>query len=484
MSRRLTLAAAILGVLLIVAAGSLTALVLRGRERLAVTVGHPVLVTNSPGPAALIEAHSTPSLAVDPAGAGHLVLAERIDRPHFGCRVHVSTDAGGSWSDSAVPLPPGRDTCYIPDVAFDGTGVVLVYLTLNTHPKDPLSAGNDPNGMYLERSSDGGRSFGAPQALPGTDNLQPRLAVDRRGGRLYVVYVRGSPDQNDAPLGFGPPPNPIMAISSSDGGQTFSAPVQVSDPARLRVGAPSPIVGSDGTLYVLYQDYRDDLDDYANRAAPYRGSFALVLARSSDGGASFGQSVVDGNEVRPHPFLIYLPQFPSLTISPDGAHLYAAWSDARSGAPDVLLRRSDDRGVHWTAPLQLDDRHGGTPENDELPTILAVGRDQVLAIYYSTVANAPDPGSGAPPASPRTQVLLQYSVDGGRHFETAVPISPRFDATVGVPSLRYPGSVDLGSHLALGITVRGDLIAAWSDAAHGTVDTGRQDIEVARVRLR
>lgn len=472
MRRRLTLLAAVVGALLFLAAGAVAVVALHDRAPLSVAVGGPVLVTNSKGPDAMIEGHSTPSLAVDPADGRHLVLAERIDRPHFGCRAHVSTDEGVTWSQAAVPLPEGKDTCYIPDVVFDGTDVVLVYLTLNTHPKDPLSAGNDPNGMYLERSTDGGRSFGSPQALPGSDNLQPRLAVDRRDGRLYVVYVRGNHDQNDTPLGFGPPPNPIMAISSGDGGRSFSPPVQVSDPRRPRVGAPTPVVAPDGTLYVLYQDYKGDLDDYNNRAIPYRGTLAVVLARSSDRGSTFTQTLVDNNEVRPHPFLIYLPPFPSLTISPDGRRLYAAWSDARGGAPDVLLRRSDDGGARWAAPVQLDDRQRGKPANYEMPAILATGSNRLLAVYYA-IAGSPA----------RSEVLFQYSADGGQHFAAAIPISSEFDPAVGVPSLRYPGSVDLGSHLALATISASEVIAAWSDASDGTADTGRQDVQVARVRL-
>jgi len=430
----------------------------------------PRLVTNQRGAAASIAAHNTPSVAVDPGDPSHLVLAERIDRPRFGCGVHVSSDAGLSWTDSAIALPPGQDTCYIPDVVFDRETVFLVYLTLNTHPLDPLSGGNDPNGTWLARSTDGGRSFGAPVDLHGRDNLQPRLAADPGDGRLYVVYVRGNQFQNETPLGLGPPPNPIMVISSMDGGVSFSPPVQVNDPARLRVAAPTPVVTSKGDLMVLYEDYRDDLDDYNNKAVPFTGTHVLVLARSSDHGATFRQSVVEPAKVRPHRFLVYLPAFPALAVDPGGRTVYAAWSDARDGAPDVLLRRSTDQGRTWGAPLKLD-RRVSEPSSFELPALAATA-NRVEAIFYALRG-----------AHPTGQVEYSFSPDGGGTFSVPASISARFDGTVGVPSARDLGAVDLGSHLALvPLGTTGRTLAAWSDSSRGTRNTGRSDIFAAQVR--
>ena len=467
--RRASQLAGITGGVLLLAAGG--AWLLLSRPAVHIRASSPVLVTSNRSAASLIEAHNTPSLAVDPANGRHLVLAERIDRPRFGCRLHVSTDAGATWTVSSVPLPAGKDTCFIPDVAFVGRTIYLVYLTLNTHPHDPLSGGNDPNGMYLERSTDGGQTFGAPLDLNGHDNLQPRLAADQRSGRLYITYVKGSPLQNDTPLGFGPPPNPIMVISSTDGVR-FTDPVQVNDPHRLRVAAPTPEVAPNGELFVLYQDYEQDLDDYNNRAVPYHGKFSLVLARSSDRGRSFTQTVVDNQQVRSHRFLIYLPPFPALAIAPDGRHVYAAWSDARDGAPDVFLRPSDDGGKTWKDAQKINRRPSGVPANFELPALDAPGPNRVDAIFYAITGS-----------KPRNELQFTTSTDGGAHFESPVRISKTFDATVGVGSARDIGRVDWGAHLALVSGPHG-AFAAWSDSSQGNQDTQRQDIFFATISVR
>lgn len=458
------------GLVLLIAVGVAAFAFARSPYR--VEASPPVLVNQEGGSNAIIEAHTSPALIVDPADENHLIEAERVDRPRFGCRVHVSHDGGVTWNAARIPLPAGRDNCFIPDLVFSRGSIFLVFLTLNTHPRDPLSGGNDPNGMYLERSDDGGLSFSEPSALPGNDNLQPRLASDPRNGNLYVVYLKGSPLQNDTPLGLGPPPNPIVAISSTDGGATFSAPVQLSDPHRLRVGAPTPVVLPNGDLLVLYEDYRNDLDDYNNRAIPYRGTFALMLARSGDGGRTFANSILDDSQVRPSRFLIYLPPFPSLALSPDGSHLYVAWSDARDGAPDVLLRRSEDGGHTWSAVQKLNHRAEG-PANYVLPALVATSRDRVEAIWYAVVG-----------AHHLNHVEYSYSADGGRTFATPVTISSAFDGGVGAPSARVLGTVDFGCRLALAAGRGGAVFAAWSDSSRGTADTGRMDIMLSRVVLR
>lgn len=431
--------------------------------------GVPILVTHAPGAAATVAAHNSPALAVDPENPRHLVLGERIDRPRFGCGIHYSDDGGSTWEASTLTLPAGFDTCYLPDVTFSKSSVFVVFLTLNTHPTDPLSGGNDPNGMWLAASGDGGRTFGPPIDLHGHDNLQPRIVADSHDGRLYIVYVKGSPFQNETPLGLGPPPNPIMVSGSRDGGRTFSAPVQVNDAARQRVGAPTAAIAPNGDLLILYEDFRDDLDDYNNKAIPYRGTSTLVLATSSDQGATFRQSVVDSAQVRPHPFLIYLPAFPALAVAPDGNHIFAAWSDARGGAPDVLLRASSDAGRSWTSPLRLNSR-GSDPANYEVPA-LAAGPGRVDAIFYGLVGT-----------HPVGHVEYAYSKDNARSFSSPSPISARFDATVGVPSARDPGRVDLGSRMVIALMgTSGRSIAAWSDSSRGNRNTGRTDIFATQV---
>jgi hypothetical protein len=454
-----------------VTAALIVGLVGRG-PGLTVAVGRNVQVTPD-GDDAVIRAQNSPSIAVDPTDPRRILTAYRIDRPGFGCAVRRSTDGGRHWTSVAVPTPEGYDTCFAPDVAFapDGTAYLL-FTTLDTqsefHP-----AANVPNGGWLARSTDHGAIFAAPHQVVPANSVQTRVTVGP-SGRVYICWLQGDTAVPETPLGLGPPPNPLMMATSDDGGMTMSPPVQINPPDRLRVGAASVVVDGDGTVFVLYQDYRNDLSDYHNFAKPFDGTFTLLLARSTDDGRSFSQSVVDDEVVRARPFLIYLPPTPSLAVGPDGQRVYVAWQDARSGAPNVLLRRSDDRGRTWEAPQRLNERPH-EPAAYLLPAV-SVARDGRVDVIFL----------GQRPSGRRllTDAWYVTSTDGGDDFSSPVRLTSRsYDGRIGPENPRNPGATDYGTSLALHSLPSG-VLAAWPDSRRGTPATQRQDIVAARVMLR
>lgn len=471
-TRRGAIALAAVGLAVLgVAAALIVGLVGRGAD-LTVVVGRNVQVDpNDAG--AVIRAQNSPSIAVDPTDPQRILMAYRIDRPAFGCAVRRSTDGGRQWTSVPVPIPEGYDTCYAPDVAFapDGTAYLL-FTTLDTqsefHP-----AGNVPNGGWLARSTDHGDTFAAPHQVVPANSVQARVTVGP-SGRLYICWLQGDTAVPETPLGLGPPPNPLMMASSDDGGMTMSPPVQINPPDRSRVGAASVVVAGDGTVFVLYQDYRNDLADYHNFATPFHGTFTLLLARSTDGGRSFSQSVVDDEVVRARPFLIYLPPTPSLAVGPDGQRVYVAWQDARGGAPNVLLRRSDDRGRTWSSPQRLNERPH-EPAGYLLPAVSVAPDGRVDVVFL-----------GQQPAGRRllTDAWYVTSTDGEDDFSSPVRLTSRsYDGHIGPEIPRNPGATDYGTSLALHSLPSG-VLAAWPDSRRGTPATQRQDIFAARVVLR
>lgn len=423
---------------------------------------------------AVDRAANSPTLAVDPANPLTLLLTERIDRPRFSCALYRSTDAGAHWNRVAVPIPPHYDTCYAPDITFDRRGnAVLVFLTLSTHPKDPLSAGNDPNGVWLMRSIDAGKTFGPPRQVLGPDNIQVRIAADPTSDRLYLLWLNGSDLENHTPLGLGPAPNPLKISVSGDGGNTFSAPVQVNASKHLRVGAASIVTGPGGGVNVLFEDFGNDLDDYNNSALPFNGKFSLVLARSVDYGHTFTESVVDNQIVRTSRFLIYLPPQPALALDPKGTSLFAAWQDGRGGAPDVLFRASHNDGKTWRATRRLNQR-GAEAEAAFLPALSVSDNGRVDAVFLDERMIGSELSTNA---------MYAHSNDGGDTFSKPVAITRQpFDAFVGPLNPRTQ-AIDLGTRLALH-SETDRAFAAWPDSHLGTPDTGRQDIAFANIDVK
>jgi hypothetical protein len=412
------------------------------------------VVANPNGPDQLITARNSPTVVRNPARPGNVVVVDRVDRPGFSAELDSSMDGGRTWRHLVLPLPAGRDRPYAPDAAFSPDGTLYVsYLNLE-------GVGNDPQTLWLAHSGDGGTTLSAPARVADHLVFQPRLAVgaDRT---VYLTWLQGSEVGNLTLVG---PPAPVVLARSSDGGTTFSAPVPVSDTSRTLVGAASPVIGRDGSLFVLYEDFKNDVRDFQNLDGPVWDSpFSLVVTRSSDGGRSFAPGVVVDSDVVPTArFLVYQPPFPSLAAGP-GRSLYVAWSGGRSGAPEVWLRRSGDDGATWDPAVRVDGQG-----RQELPTVAVApdGRVDVVCLE----------GAGGH----RLVAELATSADRGASFTNLRLSSASFDSTVGPRTGPVYLGTDLGSRLGLSSTDSG-VVTAWTDTRQGTQDTGRQDVETAGV---
>lgn len=412
-------------------------------------------------------ANNSPSVLVDPTQPRFAVIASRLDAPAFGCALSVSGDAGRTWLPaSPVPkLPPGAETCYAPEIAFDRSGR-LYYLFVGL-----AGAGNSPMGVFLTTSSDRGRTFTAPRQVLGAERYQVRMAVDRSrdgGGRLHLVWLQAGAAP---PLGgLPPPPNPLMSAYSDDGGKTFSRPVQVNDPDRLRAVAPALALGPGNRVYVLYYDLQDDFRDYQGLEGPtWEGNWSLVLARSTDGGRRFDPGVVvdDGLVPPERVMLIYTMPPPALVTGKDGA-LFASWYDARNGDWDVFVRRSLDGGRSWSTPTRLNDDPVGNGRHQYLPRLSVAPSGRLDAVFYDRRWD---------PDNRDNHVVYAYSTDGRRFSRNLRLTADGSDTKIGqqytVPSAA--GMVEFGSRLGL-VSDRSRVLAAWTDTRNSSVGTSAQDV--------
>ena len=461
-----------LSVLLLVAVG------LTGESGLAGAATRPRVGPNVPvTPENLVDrtASNSPLLVADPTQARFVVLANRQDGPDFSCGLQVSGDSGNSWvSANPVPgLPPGAEKCYAPEAGFDRHGR-LYYLFVGLK-----GAGNSPMGVFLTTSSDRANTFSAPVQVLGPERYQVRMAIDPgagTNGRIHLVWLQTT---SPPPLGgLSPPPNPLMAAHSDDGGHTFSTPVQISDPDRQRVVAPALALGPHHSVYVLYYDLQDDNRDYQGLEGPvFDGRWSLVATTSTDGGGHFDHGVeVDDGLVPPERvMLIYTMPPPSLVADP-GGRVYAAWYDARNGDWDVFLRRSLDGGRTWGPPLRLNDDPLRDGSHQYLPRLSVADSGRIDVVFYDRRGNKENRGN---------DVYYTSSTDHGRSFgpnlklttvDSDSRIGPRYD----VPSAARLN--EFGSRIAL-LSEPSRALAAWTD----TRNTGRafpaQDIFAASVLL-
>lgn len=436
-------------------------------------VGFEVPVT--PMNFAVAPSSNSPLLAAHPAEPAFVVMANRMDAPDFSCALHLSGDGGRSWAETnPVPeLPPGADKCYAPEVAFDRAGV-LYYLFVGLQGR-----GNEPMGAFLTTSQDQGRTFSEPRQVLGPLNFGVRMAIDRDmgvSGRIHLVWIHARSDPPSG--GFGPPPNPILAAYSDDGGGTFSEPVQVSGVDRKRVVAPALALGPDHSVNVAYYDLKDDAIDYQGlEGAVWEGTWSVLLSTSNDGGEGFGASVVVDDAIAPpeRVMLIFTMAPPSLVATEDG-RTCLAWADARNGDPDVLLRCSHDDGATWSLPVRLNDDPVGNGKRQYLPRLAVAPTGRLDAVFYDRRADR---------ENVLNHVYYTFSADGGKTFSpntalTRYPSSSQIGQQYTGPAAE--GQFEIGNRLGLLAEADG-AVAAWADTRNHFPMTTGQDVFTVRIAL-
>ncbi|MEJ7764126.1 MAG: sialidase family protein [Acidimicrobiales bacterium] len=420
------------------------------------------------------EANNSPVLAEDPTEPRFVALASRLDDPDFSCALHLSGDGGRYWVPAPpVELPPGAEKCYAPELAFDRQGT-LHYLFIGLQ-----GAGNTPMGTFLISSSDRGRSFSPPRPIVGpggspilgAHNYMVRMAVDRSvgsRGRIHLVWLRALAPPPTG--GLPPEANPILASYSDDGGETFSEPVQVSDPARRRAVAPALAIGADGALHVAYYDLRDDAVDYQGLEGPtWAGDWSLLVSTSPDGGKHFRPGVEVEPSLVPPGRVMLIFTMPPPALAARGKQVYAAWPDGRNGDPDIFLSRSTDGGRAWSGAQRLNDDRTGTGTQQYLPRLGVAPDGRVDAVFYDRRDDSTNTFS---------HVYYTSSSDGARRFGPNTRLTSRpSDSRIGrtydlIASAK--GLVEPGSRLGL-LSRRTGAVAAWADTRNGAVDR-RQDI--------
>ena len=407
-----------------------------------------------------INAHNSPTVAVDPAAPTVIVLADRIDTPQFSCSVSRSTTGGASWKPLTLPRPVDAPNCHQPDVDYTSADRLLVLYTATG------GRFNQPVGVWLQRF-DGETPAGPAVRVAPAEAFHARMTVD--GPRVWVTWVQVD-GAAEKPLGFTSTPAPIRMARSVDGGATFSTPVTLSE--GRRAVQPSPVFLGGDRVVVGALDMAGDVENYEGRHEGQGGPapqdrWRVVSWTSADGGTTFGPPVtVVEDLVVPSRIIVNLAPAPSFARDPsrDG-RLYAAWDAGQGDGRDVFLARSDDAGASWsTTPVTAP-----RPRGQFLPGVGVSPTGRVDVVFYDRRDD---------PEDVLAQVTLASSSDAGRTFGTATVSDAPFDTRIGFGSVQ--GIPLLGSGLAV-LAQTDRALAFWSDTSRGTITDNVQDLAAVSV---
>ena len=312
----------------------------------------------------------------------------------------MSTNQGALFTDMGFlpsdPVPSGS-------IYYDLAGDPVVqctdkstfyYASLATNSADTDSDGVVDtvfSDISVSKSTNGGSSFAGPVPAASKDGFthfldKPWLAAVPGSNSLYVTYTDFDSSGTSAACRTDVR-TAVELVRSTDGGQTWSAPLVIAEVCGLTPFVQgSQVVSHGNEVYVAWEDF----PDFFNRS--------LQIRRSIDGGLSFGPPVTVDEVVPVGDGSLLQGAFrapaelPSLAIDRDTGALYIAWADGRNlSVPDlgvqtyryadVLASSSTDGGVTWSAPVRVND--SAEPLVLGYPPLL-LGTDQyqpAIAVY-------------------------------------------------------------------------------------------------------
>lgn len=424
------------------------------------------------------------AIAVNPANPNNLVAGANDYRdcciPSGGTQrndgsgwVYVSFDGGVTWANRKLPglgfsgNPQGvfKKVTSVgdPAIAF-GKNNTVYYANIGFNRVDQSDA------IFVSVSHDGGTKWGPPVLVANSGgatffNDKVWIGADPNSGMATISWTRFKSNPQ-----YGYIESPIVASTSTDFGATWANWVDVSGQYKYNQGSV-PVYGNDGSIYVSFEGAvaADGYNDYN------------IVAKSTNGGATFTQTVVSRNVDENFPvcagrgvltdLCFRTNTYPSLTVDRGSGKLYLVWADNSLGNStttntQVFLQASSD-GVNWSAKQQL--TASGT---DKIYPWVAANAGNVIVSYYTREF------AGA--ASLQIDYAYVKSNDGGATWSPSTRITEQSSD----PSIQFALGAFIGDYT--GVAVGSDNVAHpfWTDfRGNPGITSPNQDAVTARISL-
>jgi hypothetical protein len=395
-----------------------------------------------------------PSIALNPSNQEDLVAGanDQLSSGAVWLAVHASSNGGISWTSVQIPATgalAGFQEASDPGVSFSQNGTL--YYSGVAFNVDHRSGTAVDGTIFVSKSTDDGSSFPlttivalGSNRISGIFNDKPYLAVDDTSrpfaSRVYVSWTRFTSSAT----------SDIIVAYSNDGGATFhSSSVPVSS-SLLNQGSV-PVVGPDGTLYVVWNDL---------------SNFQIMEAKSADGGISFSSPVVVSTYFPlPSHFpnsLFRLNNNPTTAADDTNGNVYVSWADYVNGYADILSSRSLDGGATWSRPIRVTD---DSTNHDHFFPWMTFSHGVLGIVFYDRRLD---------PQNHLVDVFYAESADGGASFSSNVRVT---DVSFNPDAIIFSsGQSFIGDYI--GIASNGTLAhPVWTDNRNvSPTNPGSQEI--------
>jgi len=328
---------------------------------------------------------SDPWVSIGPDGRAYQVsLSVNAAQTISAILASTSTDGGATWSGPATIQRDNSPDHFVfndkESVTADPfkAGTAYVVWDRSRFPSDSANVNAGHSSAFrgdpmFSKTTDGGKTWSTPARISPQNNnmftIGNQIAV-LPDGTLVDVFHYGKGSGRDQPNAS------LTGVSrSTDAGQTWSMPIQISN---------NPV---------------------ANDVDPDTG-FPLRTGADIGGG------------------------LPDIAVDPHSGALYVVWEDSRfSGTHnDIVLSKSTDGGQTWSAPKKINQTP--SPVEAFTPMVDVLPNGTVAVTYYDIRNNTPSPGLD-------TDYFVVISHDGGATWQESKITPASFDDTTAPISRGY-----------------------------------------------
>jgi hypothetical protein len=430
-------------------------------------------VTCDPSPA---NDRSESQIVANPLDPYNLVAAsKRFTDPmtyDFSLACYASFDGAQTWTEATtLGLEAGWAGLTDPALAWDNSGnCFLVALA--------IGPGADTTfGIAIYKSSDGGRTWGAPNLIhtSGGDDKQWAVADTNPASPHYGNVYAAWDDDAAGSLRFARTTDHGITWKGVTTGGTDEPP---GSSLASSTGYPGMAVGPDGSIYVFWTP-----GDEVRFVKSTDGGDTFSSATSSAAVVASGITNLAGSAPSTHGW----PHLPGGTfrvitncnaVCGSGNVVAVAWADYRDTVSRIYYRYSNNGGGTWHGaasgePLLTGAAAPAADQHDFHPQLASMPTGEIACSFYEF-----GPKGGG--STPLIDTVLALSTDDAKNFTnrmvvTDSPWDPAVDApwSHGDPSVTF-----IGDYFGFGGSRLG-FFPAWTDTR-----TGVQEIFTARVTVK
>jgi hypothetical protein len=347
--------------------------------------------------------------------------------------------------------------------------------------QDSVRGDNNRNyDIFFKRSSDGGNTFGNEINLSNNNGFSEHPQLASSGNNVYVIWADNTFSAN----------REIFFVRSTDGGNTFDNPINLSDNIGDSYNQEIFAFGDD--VYIVWQDNKlSSISESSNSSDISNG---ILLKSSTDGGTTFsktlrlsnnsndnsfpkvaayneqvyvvwnvergggeqGQSKERGNTIDTGLFFVKSPdrgssfgesiklnhpdqEFGEAQIAASGQDVYIVWGGSHLNTlNNLFFTKSTNSGNSFSAPNAItNDDSKFNPSNVEIAVDKEANNNKLYIAWQSIIPSSTAAGG----ENNKEEILFKMSSDNGNTFDNTINLSKNHDISE-CPSLTvYNGKI-------------------------------------------